>query len=87
MLQLILPALVKLDHHVPDIIWHALVTHVIDHLLLEFIGEDGERLGLWRRRDLLKKVVTECVLVARVLKEDGLWLDVEHTVVTLDYLQ
>lgn len=84
-LEFVLPALVKLHHHVPDIGWHALIFDVVNHLLLEFIGQDCERFGLWRCRNLLKKVVSECVLEARVFKEDCLRPDIKHSVVALDY--
>ena len=84
MLKLVLPALVELDHHVPDIIWHTLVTHIVNHLLLKLVRKNCKWLGLRWRRNLLKKVVSECVLETRVFKEDCLWPDVKHSVVTLD---
>jgi len=83
-LEFVLPSLVELNHHMPDIVGLGLVTDVIDHGLLEIVSHDGERLWLWRCRNLLQKVVSECVLNARVFKEDGLGPYVEDSVVALD---
>lgn len=85
MLELVLPPLVKFHHHVSDVIRHALIPDIVDHRLLEFIGENGKWFRLRWRRNLLKKVVSESVLNAGIFKEDGLRPYVENTVVTLDY--
>jgi hypothetical protein len=52
-LQFILPTLVELDHHAPDIVGQGLVHDVVDHSLLEIVGYDSKRLRLGRRRNLL----------------------------------
>ena len=48
-LQLVLPPLVELDHHVADVVRHTLVPHVVNHGFLEIVGHDREWLWLWRR--------------------------------------
>ena len=72
-LQLILPTLVELDHHVPDIVGQGLIHDVFDHSLLEIVGYDGKRFRLGRCRNLLQEVVSESVLEAGVFKENRLW--------------
>lgn len=47
-LQFILPTLVELDHHAPDIVGQGLVHDVVDHSLLEIVGYDSKRLRLGR---------------------------------------
>lgn len=85
MLQLVLPPLVELYQHVPDVRRLALIFDVLDHRLLELVCHDCEGLGRRRRRYLFQKVDAEGVLPARVLEKDRLRANVEHTIVALDY--
>lgn len=54
---------------------------------MHIVRHNCEWLGCRRRRDLLHKVVAEGVLNARVLQEDCVGTDVEHSVVTLHCAQ
>ena len=83
-LQLVLPSLVELDHHVSDISRMALVFDLLEHGLVHIIRHHREWLRLRWRRDLLQEVVTEGVLNPWVLQENGLRPHVKHTIVSLD---
>ena len=48
MLQFVLPALVELDHHVPDVIGQTLVAHIVKHIPLKLVRKECEWLRLWR---------------------------------------
>ena len=86
-LQAILAALVEFDHFASDNSWHGLILAVFQHGLMNIVRHNCEWLGCGWRRDLLHKVVAEGVLNARVLQEDCVGTDVEHSVVTLHCAQ
>ena len=87
MLKLVLSTFVELDHHVANIGGCRHVHRVLNRCLLEVICEDSERFRCRWSRDLLQKIVAESVLQSWVFKEDGLWSDVENTVVSFHYGQ
>jgi len=87
MLELVLPSLVELDHHVTDVLGKTLILDVVHHRSMNLIGHNSEWLRRRGRRDLLQKVVTEGVLNPGVLQEDSLGSHVEDTVVSLDYTE
>ena len=86
-LELVLAALVKLNHLVSDVLRERLVSHVFNCCLLELVSHDCKRLRLGRRRDLFHKIVTERVLIPRILQENRIGSNVEHTIITLNYIE
>jgi len=83
-LQFVLASLVKLNHHVSDVLGKRLIFDILNGGLLELVCHDSERFWLGRVSDLLHEVVAEGILHPRVLQENGLGTDVKHAVVALD---
>ena len=86
-LQLVLSPLVEFDHHFFDSDWVALVSAVLEHLLVELVSHQREWLRCRWSGDLPDKVVSKLVLDPRLLQEYGLGPHVEHSVVFFAYSQ
>ena len=82
-LELVLSAFVKLHHRRSHIRWIALVPAVLHDLLVKIVSQECERLRCRWCRNLPNEIVSELVLDPRLLQENRLWADVEHSAVLL----
>ena len=82
-LKLVLATLVESPNSLSHLIWHALVSHILNYGFLYIIRHKCERFwGRWCR-NLLDEIISKLILDSRLLQEDSFRSHVKDSAILL----